>query len=545
MKKPYVLTPEEVEILQRGMDDPDYITGYWFKPPGAEGWYFDSNFTPEGRWQKTMHDASQPLVMVIGGVGTGKTLGVGMSAVVWCMTTEGFKFLNVAQREWQAKQMFDLILERSQDTPFEKLIWNAPQRPYPKIIIKFKIGNQTYQSSMEFMSVDRDARGIFSWRGDWINVEEAGLLDNLDEIAMNLATRLTGASARGRPFLGRFSMISNPWDTPHLWYLFELAQADPDENLSIVVSTRHNKNVTDEQIKNLLKHIPEDERPRFLDGLRPEGKGNYFSKQSIYKCENLSAGEFIATQVENGTPGYLISEQYGVGIVHMETPPRPLEAYILVGDPGYSNAPARNSPVLQVWDVTNFPQSPMMLKAFWWGSGNGEITPFVNKLLEWKEYYRPLITGIDSTGPQKAFADLINIEYFDPEINPDSNTVAGLDFGGAKKATYLISTRLMIEHQLVSWPKSIAGIRAQLSNYDPQKDRVNRISQDVVAAMSMACYVARVTFNVTYEELMGQDSALDYELQARQNTREQRQPTAERTRRTPRQTEAVYAKNPT
>lgn len=529
--KEYILTPAEIDILEMGTEDPDYVTGYFLKPldGDGEGFIFDYNFTPNGAWQKKVHRAKQSNITVIGGVGTGKTLGIGMSACVWSLTTESFKFLNVAQKEWQAKLMYDLILERAEGTPLEKIIYSAPQRPYPKIVLRYRIGKVVNQSTMEFMSVDRDARGIFSWRGDWINVEEAGLLDNLDEIALNLSTRLNGSTKRNRPFLGRFSFISNPWDTPHLWYLFDLASASPEENLSIVISTYDNHNVTETQIRDMLKHIPEDERPRFLEGIRPEGKGSYFSKESIYQCEDIAQAELIENAAQTEKPGFILRSMGTPGVYHMETPRLTGRVYFMLGDPGSGNAPGRNAPVLMIWDVTDFPSSAMRLVAFWWGSGDSQITPFINMLMDWRDKYSPMFIGIDSTGPQKSMAELLNIHYNEEDLG-----ITGLDFSGPRKASYLVASRLIIENRLARWPKNIIGIRAQLANYDPSKDKAGmpKIPQDIVAAFSMAAFAVRSHFGVTFEELFGTPFTEASEFSER-SSRETRLSDTERTRRVP------------
>jgi hypothetical protein len=503
----YQTTDEEVEILVKGQEEPDYITGYFFRPTyeGADGWYFDYNFTPEGAWQRIMHFASQSLLVLIGGIGSGKTLGIGMSACVWAATTPDFKFLNVAQKEYQAAQMYDLIIERATDAPFANLIVSAVRRPHHKITLEFKFGTQTVHSTLEFMSVDRDATGIFSWRGDWINVEEAGLLDNLDEISRNLSTRLTGSTRTGRPYLGRFSFTSNPWETPHLWYLYDMAAADPENCFSLIVSTRVNKNVTDKQLREMLKHIPEDDRARFIDGSRPEGKGIYFNRSALAACEDPLSGEMVKKAVDEGIKGFTYATQYSCGVVHYGIPFVKDHLYIVIGDPGSDNAPGRNSPVIMVWDVTDFPQMPMILVNFWWGSGYGRISPFVDKLLELKLAYNAIFTGIDSTGPQKNFAELLNIQNFDPDADlnaPGSSGVAGLDFSGARKPAYLVAARLTIEGKMIGWPADCIGIRAQLANYDPLKDRAGqpKIPQDIVATVGMSCWVARILFNADLSE---------------------------------------------
>lgn len=490
-----------------GAEDPNIISDYFFRPYGADrGWRFDNNFEPEGAWQKTVHHAAQTDIVVIGGFGTGKTSGVAISACVWAISKPWFKFLNVAPKAWQAKQMYEYIILTSAGTPFEKLIWEKPRRPYHTIILRYQIGEVVYESSLEFMSADRDATGILSWEGDWINIEEAGLLDNLEEVVTSTGSRLRG-SVRGRPRLGRLSMISNSWDNTYLWYYFDQAISDPDNYLSLVVSTRHNKNVTPEQLKKIIKRIPENEREQFLDGARPEGKGQYFSKQAIYACEDELLGQVIKSGASEGKELYSLEMMYGVGAISFTTPKREYNEgiYMLLGDPGTGNVPLRNSPVIMLWHVPmDFPEKPCVLSAFWWGSGNGAITPFVNKLLEFKQIYEPAIAAIDSTSSQKNMAEMINLQYLGIGKAETNDTqmvgITGLDFSGTKKSGYLVVARLFIENRLLVWPKFLVGLRSQLTNYDPERDK--KIAQDLVATLSMSAYAIRGYFNVDVESLV-------------------------------------------
>lgn len=517
-KRVYTLTPAEAEIFRASGDDPNIFADYWFRPQGEEhGWRFDHNFRDDGKWQVKLHEAAQTDIIVIGGFGTGKTGGVGMSACVWATTTPYFKFLNVSEKAWQAKQMYDYILQTTAGTPFEKLIFEKPRRPFPAIIIKFKIGNIVVESSLEFMSADKDATGILSWEGDWINIDEAGLLDNLEEIIISVGSRLRG-SIRNRARLGRLSLTSNSWDNPTLWYQFDLAIDDPDNYLSIVVATQDNQNVTPEQFKKMLARIPIDERERFLMGTRPEGHGNYFSKKCVFECEDQAQADITMKMVEEGHPGYVLYKMSGAGYYWYQEPVRQNRIYFMIGDPGTDKAPYRNAPVLIVWDVTEFPRSPARLVAFWWGDGGKQITPFVDKLLEWDQTYRPVFKGVDATGPQKNTHEIINLTYFsdnNTEETQKSSTnmikkVSGLDFSGGHKMAYLIAARLFIEAGLFRWPKILNGIRSQLTNYDPLKDKVGqpKIAQDIVSVMAMSAHVMRIYFNVEISTLVSQNSDL-------------------------------------
>lgn len=494
-KKIYSLTQDDKKALIAGREDPNVLTNWFFRPKGfASGWQFDHNFTPKGAWQKRLCVAQQKVIVVIGGVASGKTLSAGMAAACWALTTESFRFLNVAQKQFQAEQMYYAVMERAQDTIFEKMITKAVSRPHPKIEITFSLDGRTYSSHLEFMSLDGDAKGILSYRGDWINIDEAGLLDNLAEVVKILSTRLTGSTRFGRPFLGRLSIISNPWDNPDLWELFDRHYIDPGRYVSYLVSTRDNLNVTEDQIATLKSTIPEDQWAQFLDGARPEGTGTFFSSESIYKCEQKNVGELVKTAVENNLGGYVYVTLPTNGVVHLEMPRVPGRLYFIFGDPGTDNAPARNSPVMICLDVTDYPTASAKVVAFWWGNGNQKIAPFVSTLIAWNEKYDPLIIGIDSTGPQKGTAELINAQHFYSDTN--STVVSGMDFSASKKSVYLTALRLTLEAGKISWPSEILGIRRQIGNYDPAKDRAGlpKIPQDIVATLAMAAFALRSEF---------------------------------------------------
>jgi hypothetical protein len=518
-----VLTPGEVEILENSIQDPNLFTDYFFRPFGADkGWKFDDNFTAEGKWQLEFHQALQTDITMIGGFGTGKTLGVAMSASTYATLTADFKFLNVAQKQWQAKQMYDMILLQARNTRFDALIWEKPRKPHAKIVLCYKIGRNLYESTLEFMSVDKDATGILSWEGDWINIDEAGLLDNLEDVIINVGSRMRG-TVRGRERLGRFSMTSNSWDNFHLWYYFDQAMADPENFLSMVVSSRHNKNVTEKQLQRMVARIPASERDRFIDATRPTGKGQYFDRDSVVACEDPHTGKVVIEMIDKKVPGYIMERIYGAGIYHFQIPPEKNQLYMFYGDPGTGAAPHRSAPVCMVWKVTNFPKMPCDLVAFWWGNGGSRIGPFVDKMLDLLDLYRPVRVFIDSTSTQKNMNTLINEHVFRKKFGIQENDdgeiidagyesplgmvrgIRGLDFSGSGKSTYLQAARLFIEHGLLRWPEEIVGIRSQLANYDPERDK--KIAQDIVATIGMSAYGIRVYFHVSPEDLLAQVTA--------------------------------------
>lgn len=529
MARAYSLSADEVEILRLGKTNPDLITNYFFRPKGSDhGFIFDNNFADWGKWQKTFHIAKQTRIVVIGGFGSGKTLCVAASASVWAMTTLDFKFMNAAPRAWQSELMYRLIMDMAEDAPFGKLIYECPRRPYPLIRLKFYVGQHLVNSTLEFMSVDKNASQILSWDGDWMNIDEAGLIDDLSDTIRNAGSRLRGVTKRGRPRLGRLSMCSNSWDNPELWYRYDMADSLPNEHLSITVSTRANKNITEEQLRDILKDVPQDEWDQFIEGRRPQGSGLYFSTNSVHSCESKIISSFVKEGVANNEDGFVLASTSLAGVVQFEVPPAPDHNYLLIADPGTGEAPNRNAPVCMVWDITKFPEQRAWLAALSWGSGHGSITPFLVQYFRLMMKYKPIYNAVDSTGPQKATAELLNTYIVERGNVPDTGgwlgqidlngiidkTIHGLDFSGGRKPMYLINARLMIEAKLMIWADIIVGLRSQLTNYDPAKDRVNepKISQDLVAAFAMSAHVIRALFHITPSEFTHKEDDGDHEL---------------------------------
>lgn len=536
MRIPYPLTDQEIELAKVSKDDPNIWLKYWFKPYGDEpAFQLDRNMNPG--WQREVCLASQSNIIVSGGVGSGKTVGVGIMASYFAgMVYPDFKFLNAAPFSYQAGQMHAEILKQAANTPFEKLIWATRFKPYPNIVLKFAIGKTIITSTMEFMSVDKNAKNIFSYEGDWINIEEGGLLDNLEEVMISLGTRLRG-SYRGRARMGRLSIISNPWDNPHFWYIFDMAQADPENYLSMTVSTRGNKNVTDKQLELILKRIPPEEHERFINGARPEGSGNFFNRLKVYECENPVSADWIQEQVTNKKEGYGLQRDPHVGVAYFEVPRIPKHQYMIFGDLGTDKAPDRNAPALMVFDVSGFPEEPAEMVGFWWGNGNGSIMPFFKQLLRFSQKFQPLAVGVDSTGTQKYSAEMMNtfiltgnLEWTglfsanDDKVGsyglPKDFKVSGMDFSGTKKVAYLRSGAFLIEAVLFRWPRFLTGLRSQLANYDPLRDKNNEkgIPQDLVATLCMAAYAIRRYFYLDLPEEEAQKEARDADSRQRQAT---------------------------
>ena len=334
--KLYTLDGHETEILKRAEDDPNILLEYFTKKNDAKkGFALDYNFSEKGKWQKAVCMADQTFIVCIAGIGSGKTLGIGMGAIYHAIMTDGFKFMNIGQEGYQAELMYSLIVDYLKDTPAWNLVVGFPKRPHPQITFEFFVNGHRRRSVMEFMSLGdkKDATNIFSWRGDWINIEEAGLIDNLAEVVGNLASRLTGSSPSDRPYMARMSLISNAWENPELWQFQDIAAADSD-GLVINCDTSDNKNVTEKQVKNFFKKIPDSDKERFTTGKRPEARGTYFPAVIVEPCMDRVSSTKLLEAFKAKQEGYVMSFSDILGYWNIEFPRQDGRVYWQVGDPG-------------------------------------------------------------------------------------------------------------------------------------------------------------------------------------------------------------------
>lgn len=498
----YRLTEAEAELMVASKSDPNVWAAYWLQKPGHEPFQFDHDFTEEGRWQVKSVMTPKKLRVAICGIGTGKTLAVGLGACFHACVTNGYRFANIGHELDQARIMYDLILDFAKDTRLEKLITKKPASPHPKIQIEFMLGNFKFSSLLEFYSAGEDQSGenVFSKRYDEINVEEAFRFDNLQALIRKLRTRLTGKTSTGRPLRGLLSIISNPIDNPELWNVFDDAVSKPHHADVFLIDTEQNHNVTKEQIDALLEDIPEEERALYLKGARPEGRGSYYSKATVDKCLSELLSVELKEGIAHGVPGYRGVSSGSMGYYDVRYPRKPGSIYIVLGDPGIGAAPARNAPVIGVWEV--IPKTNMnILRALWWGNGNGSIMPFVNHFLEFIEIYAPEYAGMDSTSTQKNTAEVINMEYVHDK-NYSVPRINGLDFSGGNKYSFLVSLRVTLESGKMIWADCVTGLGSQLKNYDPILDspKTSKLPQDLVSMAAMAARVSRALYPPTPQD---------------------------------------------
>lgn len=475
----YRLTTGDKEIFRKAMNPNDSIGVNWFT-----SYYFGGRELRP--WQWALHHAAQTQCTVVGGTGSGKTVGAGLSYATWAATTPRFSFMNLAPTGWQSKLMYEAILRESYDRPFERFIDKAIERPYPMIVLK---SDYIGKSEMHFMSAADSAERIQGWEGDAMNLDEAGILLDGMWLLIMMVTRMRGnvPMPKGgfRDRVKRLSVITANYDfaPPWLWDRMDRALKDPKNFLSMQVKS--SDNLSDEDIEAYKLIIPEDQQAQMLDGKKPEGAGEHFSAEQVKACEDWELNrwaQYHLLEKEVPSPGWAVEETMGAGCIHWESPPENGRQYLVAGDPGQGNPPHRNAGCILVFDVSGFPEEPAALVYFKWIYGNGSYDPFKIAYKYVWDTYRPVDALVDSTGTQKLWDEQIFLNM--------GIWATGMDFSG-QKAGMLIAAIQMVQRQLFRWP-FIQGLRTQLVRYNLSDDTPSKkIPQDIVVVILMVAWYLR------------------------------------------------------
>lgn len=451
MRKYGGATKDDLEILKASADDQATFTQRFF------------DWAPDP-WQKQFAAAAQPNVCVLGGAGSGKTLAMLMGALWLCALVPHFKFLNVSYTAWQANIPYRIAASMIEGRPFERLLkGKLKARPYP--IIELWNG-----STLEFMTVGRDAESLRGGEWDWINYDEGGLQYS-EEVFAVLFGRLRGVRTNGKPRLCRFSTTTTPTSAPWLKRMYFKGvvghETHSAEYASIRVRSWDNRHLTESQLKRMAEAMPSDEMRRVeMDAEWPDTATRIFMEQYYAACESEALNTKLDALAEEGK-AILVQDAYG-GILKFELPREPGHFYMAFGDGGTGNAPGRGASCVEVWDVS---KTPRELAAFNWISGNGKWEPFLSHIEHVWAKYKAAIT-VDATGPQTIIPELLNRKGIQ---------VQGLSLT-TQKDEAITATQMLLQRREVAFPH-IKGRREQYLGYELPD---TKIAQDIVMAGVMA-----------------------------------------------------------
>jgi hypothetical protein len=447
-------------------------------------YYFDWEPLPN---QFVAHYAPQPNVIHLGGVGSGKTMGEGMSLVADCMTTPYYLALNTSISSFQAKLMFDKVMPYLNQPRVDRFIKDIRTRPYPEVIF-------WNDSKFACMTAGHLATLIRGSEWDRINGDEFGY-ERYEETIFALRGRLRGSRPDGTYRKARLDITTTPTEVEWLRRWYDRGdrnsgsdEYEPQRYLSLRSTLFDNIHIPEWQRTEIMAGYTEEMVQQEIMALFPDWGDAEFPLKFIDACEDVWLNDQMeqftnpVVEQEDGSvvagtplPGAVTLELPRVGVVRWELPYDPMRVYVLATDPGTSSPPKRNSPVIFVFDVT---EKPYQLVFFHWVSGNGSYMPWLNGMKYALEKYRPLLRGIDATGTQKALDELV----FEREGIP----VDSVNFARDKEGM-LNALKLLFQNHELRFPY-IKGLRHQLRTYKvPDKDLV----QDIVSALMVFAYIAR------------------------------------------------------
>ncbi len=275
MLRRYQLRPTDIDIFKRAANPSDGIGLNWFIK-----YYFGGRELRE--WQWWWAHAFQKQSSIIGGMGSGKTVGAGLVYATMAAMTPGYLYMNLAPTAFQSALQFKAILAAAADKPFEKFIWKYAERPYPKITLRH---NGIGESSMLFMSAADDAERIQGSELDAANLDEAGVIVDGTWLMTMLVSRLRGTAVlpkQGfRPRHKKLSVITANYDfaPAWLWERMDRMFEYPEHFLSMIVKSEDN--LSAEDIADFKMVIPKSQWETILEGKKPEGSGSHFNITSV------------------------------------------------------------------------------------------------------------------------------------------------------------------------------------------------------------------------------------------------------------------------
>lgn len=502
-------------------DDPDKSAAwevmyhYWKKDGSPQKiWVYRDNeyqiqwddqgpifFNPHGwlwiPWQKRVYHATEPEITIIGGVGCGKTDLDAMTLFAHACMIPNYRGYNIAPKMLQANEVYKHILSNCQETiAWKRWVTSYPQKPYPKIVIQ---NDYVGESTIEILSVEHEPKKVLTLEGDEIFVDQAeAFTDNFEELISSLGTRLRG-QIHGRTRLGRLALIANSDDNPDLWYRFDMGEHEPKIYLSLAPTSWDNPYLTKTQLADMQRRVGGDAQSiaQKMGAERPIGSGEHFPASVVKLCMNTDLNDIMDTQLAlpidhpQKYDGFIKEEQDKVGIHIWEMPPDKNRVYIVIGDPGQGNPPGRNSAPIMVWDITDFPTKPAVLRAFHWPFCHGSYWPFLNTFEDLVKRYKAYTrNGFDSTGYAKGFDELA--------FNTMGLASEGIDLGNQGKFHALNALKFFMGKGLMQFPR-ISHLTNQLTNYRLPDTKVR---QDLVMVMAMSATFMRRYY---YEDIPSLD----------------------------------------
>jgi hypothetical protein len=460
-------------------------------------------------WGQNMLHAGKMVAVVEGGTGSAKTSTIGVAMLMFMAIYPGFDCMNAAPTGRQSTDMLEEIVKWCTGTRYERLVIRNRNgdlfnyKPHP--LLKVDAGLGTYSTFMcQTLGGDLgniSGNSILGMGKDWINIDEAALIYDIEESLARLITRYRGTRRDGRPRYSRpaFSGITNPHENAQWGMVKDMAieaQGNPD---SIYFFTRpkadDNIYITAQQRQLHRTVLSVAQQERWLDG----DDSTYAAMGTIpmpviIQNQDKGLDQLVEEMRESGG---MVELNDMLGLVRYRLPADEHCSYLVFGDPGSANPTSLNDnnvPVVGAWDVTAFPESPARLVCLHVLRGEGLYDPWISSMIETMLYYSA-VAVYDSTGMGKAMSewpDLQNMPLYPVTLS------------GNNKATARTMFLLFAGRGLFAWPY-IKMLWYQARTYRESGPGTNKLPDDILSCMFISSFYMRAAFWSQLAELFHWD----------------------------------------
>lgn len=449
-------------------------------------------FFPHGTrllpWHLGMHRNESGIQVVIGGYGSGKTLGKLILMLVRAITLRGYAGLGLGPWAIQAGEIYDLINLLISGTIFEdRFVRRAASKPNP--IIEFGhdgIG----RTKISCYPVLENTQKLLSVTADEAIVDQVEQFENIDEAIRHIGSRFRGL-VQGRPRIGQMTLVANSTDHPTLWDIYDEGQTDNRHVWSLSPMTFDNIYLTMADLVRYQRQVgssAESIRVHMMGG-RPIGGGEIFPASSLALCKDDSYDQLLSDKISQGARGYESRIAQRVDTYYFSTPYKEGELYAVVADPGWGNPPERNSPAVSVWQITGFPNVPAKMVAFHWLFAEGSPLPWLNQYKEWVNTYHALgFNAFDATGFQAGYEKMTDISNVLP---------MPVILNASTKYRYLNLYKRWMSEGKFNVPSMISHWYSQHAKYKLPDEKLR---QDLVSMMlAMSALLEPLSYNTKAE----------------------------------------------
>lgn len=434
-------------------------------------------------WAKELHNDRTPIRTVVGGFGSGKTLNMALSMLIYAATLPGYRGFAMAPILKQAEEMQRVMLSLIEGTLYEeRFLVKAVGGHNPQIIVS---NDYVGTTSIEFFSIMTNPEKIRTLTGDNAVIDQAEKIPDLNAVIRDVGSRFRGRY-KGRGRLGTITFIANSEENEQLWDIYDKAEEDPRNYKSMSPSSLDNIYLTDRDIERymLLFGDDEDEREQYIEGKRPVGNGEHFSRDILTAMRDENLDRIMRKGIDQDLDGYTMLQESGVGVYEWLLPPAPGREYLVISDPGTKNPPYRDSPPILVWDITDFPgekgnRNPVTLAGFVWVFANGSIDNWATRYAEIVYRYDAVGTNaFDATGYQSGYDQWLDAM--------EGLLAEKINLAGNGKYMALNAAKMITSRRMAKIPYALSSITGQLSRYTTPEPK--RLRQDVAIAFMMSCW---------------------------------------------------------